>query len=54
MCQHILEKLYNNRFHGNPFSGSQVLPCEQMDGQTDIVKLGGICLQTLVENMSKN
>ena len=31
----ILEKYSDMKFHENPSSGSRVVPCEQLDGQTD-------------------
>ena len=33
--QQIFEKLSNNEFHEDPFSGSRVVPC----GRTDVTKL---------------
>jgi len=33
--QQIFEKYINIKFHINPFSESQVVPCRQMDGRTD-------------------
>jgi hypothetical protein len=32
---HIFEKSSNVKFHENPSSGSQVVPCGRMDEQTD-------------------
>jgi hypothetical protein len=32
-------KISNTKFHENPSSGSRVVPCEQMDRQTDMTKL---------------
>ena len=34
-----LEKHSNTKFHENLFSGSRVVPCGRMDGQTDMTKL---------------
>ena len=31
----IFEKFQNIKFHENPFSGSQVVPCGGTDGRTD-------------------
>jgi len=40
----IFEKYSNTKFHKNPYSGSQVVPCGQTDrrkgGRTDMLKLG--------------
>jgi hypothetical protein len=33
--EQIFEKYSNIKFHENPFSGSQVITCRQMDRQTD-------------------
>jgi len=33
--EQIFEKYSNIKFPENPFSGSQVVPCRQMDRQTD-------------------
>ena len=35
----IFKKYSNTIFHENPSSGSQVVPCGQMDKQTDMMKL---------------
>jgi hypothetical protein len=35
----ILEKFSNIKFHENSSSGSRVVPCGRIDGQTDITKL---------------
>jgi hypothetical protein len=32
-------KLFNDKFHENPFSGSQVVTYGQTDGQINVVKL---------------
>jgi hypothetical protein len=32
-------KYSNIKFHENPFSGSQVVPCGWMDRQADMIKL---------------
>ena len=34
-----MRKILNIKFHKNTSSGSRVVPCEQMDGQTDMSKL---------------
>ena len=33
---HIFIKSSNIKFHENYSGGSRVVPCEQMDGQTDV------------------
>jgi len=38
-CGQIFEKYSNTKFHENPSSGSQVVPCGQMDKWTDMMKL---------------
>jgi len=35
----ILETYPNAKFHENPFSGNQVVPCGQTDGRTEMSKL---------------
>jgi hypothetical protein len=35
----FFEKYKNNKFYENPSSGSRVVPCEQMDGRTDMTKV---------------
>ena len=35
----IFKKYSNTKFHENPPSGSQVVPCGQINGQTDMTKL---------------
>jgi len=35
----IFEKYSNIKFHGNPSSGSRVVPCGRTNGQTDTTKL---------------
>jgi hypothetical protein len=37
--QQIFKKYSNSKFHENPSSGSQVIPCAQMDGQADMTKV---------------
>jgi hypothetical protein len=46
----MLVKLPNIRFHGNPFSHSQVVMC----GQTDMEKLRGAFLHLLFVNTPTN
>jgi hypothetical protein len=36
LSQQSLEKSSNIKFHGNTTSGSQVVPCGQMGGWTDM------------------
>jgi hypothetical protein len=36
--QQIFENYSNIKFHENPSSGSQVVPCGQTDGRTDMTK----------------
>ena len=38
LSQEILEKYSSVKFHKNPSSGSQVVPCGLTEGQTDITK----------------
>ena len=33
--RHIFEQCSDIKFHENPFSGSRVVPCGKIDGQTD-------------------
>ena len=35
----IFKKFSNIKFHEDPSSESQVVPCRQMGGQTDVMKL---------------
>jgi hypothetical protein len=35
LFRQIFEKYSNTKFHENPSSGSQVVPCGHMDGRTD-------------------
>jgi len=38
-CEQIFEKYSNIKFHENPSGGSRVVPCGQMEGWTDVMKL---------------
>jgi len=37
--RYVLDKYSNIKFHEKPYSGCRVVPCGQMDGQTDMRKL---------------
>jgi len=37
--EHIFEKYINTKFHKNPSSGNQVVPCGRAEGRTDMRKL---------------
>jgi len=39
LSRQIFKKSSNVKFHENPSSGSQVVPCGQMDGRTHVTKL---------------
>ena len=52
--QQIFEKYSNTKLYENPSSGSRVIPCERVDGQTDTLTVALLDVANAPKNVVRN
>jgi len=52
--QQIFEKYSTINFHENPFSGTRIFPCDQMDRHNKVTHFSQFCEHTIKSNCKLN